>query len=146
MGNLSRLIWCIVAGLFRSRIALQTEILVLRQQLIVLQRKSPKRLVFSNIDRLVLVSLYRISPKVIDALKILKPATVIAWHRAGFRAYWRWKSRPRGGRQHPPKSGSLFEREGAAMIMPSRCKCSTSASGTQPGPPAMSAYSPLLGA
>jgi transposase InsO family protein len=98
MGNLFRLIWCIVAGLFRSRIALQTEILVLRQQLIVLQRKSPKRLVFSNIDRLVLVSLYRISPKVIDALKILKPATVIAWHRAGFRAYWRWKSRPRGGR------------------------------------------------
>src|SRR5215470_14015714 len=98
MGNLSRLIWCIVAGLFRSRIALQTEILVLRQQLIVLQRKSPKRLVFSNIDRLVLVSLYRFSPKVLDALKILKPATVIAWHRAGFRAYWRWKSRPRGGR------------------------------------------------
>jgi hypothetical protein len=98
MGNLFRLIWCIVAGLFRSRIALQTEILVLRQQLIVLQRKSPKRLAFSNIDRLVLVSLYRISPKVIDALKILKPATVIAWHRAGFRAYWRWKSRPRGGR------------------------------------------------
>jgi hypothetical protein len=57
-----------------------------------------KRLVFSNIDRLVLVNLYRFSPKVLDALAILKPATVIAWHRAGFRAYWRWKSRPLGGR------------------------------------------------
>jgi len=98
MGNLCRLIWCITAGLFRSRAALQAEILVLRQQLIVLRRKSPKRLVFSNIDRLVLVSLYRFSPKTLDALKILKPATVISWHRAGFRAYWRWKSRPRGGR------------------------------------------------
>lgn len=87
-----------VAGLFRSRAALQAEILVLRHQLIVLRRRSPKRLVFSNIDRLVLVNLYRLSPKVLDALAILKPATVIAWHRAGFRAYWRWKSRPLGGR------------------------------------------------
>ena len=47
-----------------------------------------------NIDRLVLIGLYRLAPNVLDALKILKPATVIAWHRAGFRAYWHWKSRP----------------------------------------------------
>ena len=93
MGNLCRLIWCVMAGLFRSRAALQAEILVLRQQLIVLRRKSPKRLVFSNIDRLVLVSLYSFWPKVLDAFTILKPATVIRWHRAGFRSYWRWKSR-----------------------------------------------------
>jgi hypothetical protein len=67
-----------VAGLFRSRAALQAEILVLRHQLIVLRRRSPKRLVLSNIDRLVLVNLYRFSPRVLDALAILKPATVIA--------------------------------------------------------------------
>lgn len=98
MGDLCRLIWCVVTGLFRSRAALHAEILVLHHQLNVLRRKSPKRLVFSNIDRLVFAGLYGLTPNVLDALKILKPATVIAWHRAGFRAYWRWKSRPRGGR------------------------------------------------
>src|SRR5260370_9045641 len=42
------------------------------------------------------------SPGVLDALKILKPQTVIRWHRARFRAYWRWKSRGRGGRPKTP--------------------------------------------
>ena len=59
---------------------------------------APKRLAFSTIDRLVFAGLYWLAPGVLDALKILKPETVIRWHRAGFRAYWRWKSRPRGGR------------------------------------------------
>jgi len=47
---------------------------------------------------LVFVGLFGLAPKVLDALRILEPATVIRWHRAGFRAYWRWKSRPQGGR------------------------------------------------
>jgi len=98
MVDLFRLVWCFVAELFRSRAALQAEILVLRHQLNVLRRKSPKRLVFRNIDRLVFAGLYGLTPGVRNALKILKPGTVIAWHRTGFRAYWRWKSRPRGGR------------------------------------------------
>ena len=98
MCDLCRLIWCTVAGLFRSRAALQIEILVLRHQLNVLRRKSPKRLTFRNIDRFMFAVLYGLTPKVLDALTILKPATVIAWHRAGFRAYWRWKSRSCGGR------------------------------------------------
>ena len=59
-------------------------------------------MVFSNIDRVVFAGLYRLAPGVLDALKILKPETVIGWHRAGFRAYWRWKSRPRGGRPSTP--------------------------------------------
>jgi hypothetical protein len=71
-------------------------------QLNVLRRKSPKRLAFGNIDRLVFAALYRVSPGVLDGLKILKPQTVIRWHRAGFRPYWRWKSRPRGGRPKIP--------------------------------------------
>jgi hypothetical protein len=58
-------------------------------QLNVLRRKSPKRLAFGNIDRLVFAALYRVSPGVLDGLKILKPQTVIRWHRAGFRPYWR---------------------------------------------------------
>src|SRR5947209_5104817 len=92
-----------MSGLFRSRTALEVEILVLRHQLNVLRRKSPKRVAFSNIDRLVFAGLYRMVPEVLDALKILKPQTVIRWHRAGFRAYWRWKSRPRGGRPKTPR-------------------------------------------
>ena len=98
MGDLCGLMWCAIAGLFRSRAALQAEILVLRHQLNVLRCRSPKRVAVSNVDRLVLVGLYRLAPNVLDALKILQPETVVRWHRAGFRAYWRWKSRPRAGR------------------------------------------------
>jgi hypothetical protein len=63
-----------------------------------LRRKSPKRVALNSIDRLLLVGLYRLVPAVLDALKIVSPETLMSWHRAGFRAYWRWKSRPRGGR------------------------------------------------
>ena len=89
MRDLCSLIWCAVVGLVRSRVALQTEILVLRHQLNVLRRKSPKRMALGNIDRVVLIGLYRLAPKVLEALKIITPETVIRWHRAGFRAYWR---------------------------------------------------------
>jgi hypothetical protein len=102
MGDLCGLMWCAIAGLFRSRAALQAEILVLRHQLNVLRRRSPKRVAVSNVDRLVLVGLYRLAPKVLDALKILQPETVVRWHRAGFRTYWRWKSRPHAGRPKIP--------------------------------------------
>src|SRR5467141_1506688 len=102
MSGLCRLIWCALIGLFRSRTALEAEILVLRHQLNVLRRKSPKRLAFGNVDRLVFAGLYRLAPGVLDALKILKPQTVIRWHRSGFRAYWRWRSRPHGGRPKTP--------------------------------------------
>jgi hypothetical protein len=81
---------------------LQTEVLVLRHQLNVLRRRAPKRVAVSNIDRLVFAGLYRLAPEVLDAVKILKPETIIRWHRAGFRAWWRWKSRPRGGRPRTP--------------------------------------------
>jgi len=81
---------------------LEVEILTLRHQLNVLRRKAPKRLAFSNFDRLVFTSLYRIAPGVLDALVIVKPETVIRWHRAGFRLFWRWKSRTRGGRPMVP--------------------------------------------
>jgi hypothetical protein len=99
MSDLCKLIWYALIGLFRPRTALQAEILVLRHQLNMLRRKSPQRLAFANVDRLVFAGLYRLAPGVLDALKILKPQTVIRWHRAGLRAYWGWKSRPRGGRQ-----------------------------------------------
>src|SRR5258705_2355901 len=57
---------------------------------------------FGIFDRLIFVGLYRLFPKACDALAIVKPDTIIRWHRAGFRAYWRWKSRRRGGRPTVP--------------------------------------------
>jgi len=72
--------------------------MILRHQLNVLQRKSPKRPTFGMLDRLMFAGLYRLAAKVLGALAIVKLETVIKWHRAGFRSYWRWKSRRRGGR------------------------------------------------
>src|SRR6266404_8620743 len=91
-----------LTSLFRSRARLEAEILVLRQQINVLRRKSPKRLTFGSFDRMVFVGLYRLVPRTVDALAIVRPETVIRWHRAGFRSFWRWKSRRRGGRPRVP--------------------------------------------
>jgi transposase InsO family protein len=102
MGDLCKLIWCAFTRLFRPRASLEAEIPVLRHQLNVLRRKSPRRIAFTGFDRMVFAGLYRLAPSVLDALKIVKPATVIGWHRAGFRAYWRWKARSRGGRPRIP--------------------------------------------
>jgi hypothetical protein len=102
MWDFCRLTWWALVGLFRSRRALEAENLVLRQQINVLRRTAPKRLLISSIDRLILVSLYRLFPDVRGALAIVKPDTMIRWHRAGFRAYRRWKSRTRRGRPKVP--------------------------------------------
>ena len=102
MRDMLKLIWWVVIGLFRSRASLEAEIVALRHQLNVLRRKSTKRLAFSNFDRLIFAGLYRIAPNVLNALVIVKPETVIGWHRAGFRLFWRWKSRSRSGRPKVP--------------------------------------------
>ena len=102
MADILKLICWAVIGLFRSRASLEAEILALRQQLNVLRRKSPKRPTFSNVDRLIFAGLYQIAPHVLDALTIVEPETVVRWHRAGFRLFWRWKSRCRGGRPKLP--------------------------------------------
>jgi hypothetical protein len=91
-----------VVDRFRSRAALEAEILSLRQQINVLRRTAPKKQTFSSIDRLIFICLYRLVPGVRDALAIVKPETVAKWHRAGFRLYWRWKSKARGGRPTVP--------------------------------------------
>ncbi|WMT79619.1 hypothetical protein [Bradyrhizobium sp. Ash2021] len=75
---------------------------MLRHQLNILRRSSPKRPILGRIDRFVFVGLYGLAPSVLSALAIVRPETVIRWHRAGFRLYWRWKSRPRGGRPKVP--------------------------------------------
>src|SRR5271165_7246013 len=102
MWDACKLLWSLFLGLFRSRASVGAENLALRQQIIVLRRTAPKRLSFNALDRLIFVGLLRLFPDTRHALAIVRPATVIRWHRAGFRAYWRWRSRPRRGRRiHP---------------------------------------------
>src|SRR5260221_12520025 len=92
------LLWTALTCLFRSRVRLEAEILVLRKQINGLRRKSPRRSVFRRFDRLVFVGLYRLAPGILEALAIVRPETVVRWHRAGFRSFWRCKSRRRVGR------------------------------------------------
>ena len=91
-----------VVDLIRSRAALEAEIWTLRQQINVLRRTAPKRVSFRVFDRLVFVGLCRLFPNICDTLEIVKPDTIVRWHRAGFRSYWRWKSRPGGHRPTVP--------------------------------------------
>jgi putative transposase len=97
MGDWIRIaVWCFVSGL-RGRRNLALENLALRQQLMVLQRqKGAVRL--KDRDRVFWLWLRRVWPDWRQALVLVQPATVVGWHRRGLRAYWRWKSRPRGGR------------------------------------------------
>ena len=78
---------------FRSRAALQVEILALRHQLTVLKRSQRGRLRLNSADRLLWVGLSRLWSQWRSALLIVRPETAIAWHRRGLRWYWRWKSR-----------------------------------------------------
>ena len=98
MTDLFKLILGALASLFRSRAKLEAENLVLRQQINVLRRRMPKRPHLNNTDRALFVWLYRWFPSILEALAIVRPETIIRWHRAGFRAYWRWRSRNRVGR------------------------------------------------
>src|SRR5262249_29048987 len=86
------------ASPFKSKGRLEAENAVLRHQLIVLQRRVRGRVRLTNGDRLFLVQLYRWVPSILRAIMIIRPETLVRWHRAGFRRYWRWKSRSLGGR------------------------------------------------
>ena len=98
MKDLLKLILGVLASLFKSRAKLEAEILILRQQINVLRRRAPKRPHFNNTDRFLFVWLYHWFPSVLGAIAIVRPETIIRWHRAGFRAYWRWRSRNHVGR------------------------------------------------
>jgi hypothetical protein len=102
MWDLFRLIFGLIIDLFRSRAALQAEVLVLKQQIIVLRRGKPNRMSFLAVDRFILGWVCRLFSKAHDALAIVRPDTVVRWHRAGLRLFWRWKSRRRLGRPAVP--------------------------------------------
>src|SRR5580692_160991 len=87
----------------RSRASLELELVALRHQVTVLHRQRPGRPRLFSTDRLLWVWLYRIWPQVLNTMVLVKPATVVQWHRKGFRLYWRRRSRhlgrPRMGRE-----------------------------------------------
>ena len=85
----------------RDRVSLQFELIALRHQLLVLERKRTAQSRLTRIDRFLWVWLYRLWPGCLDVVVIVKPDTVIRWHRRGFRLFWTWKSRPRR-RGRPP--------------------------------------------
>src|SRR5215468_8321541 len=92
----------LVASPFKSKSRLEAENAALRQQLIVLRRKVRGRVQFTNSERLFFIQLYRWCPSVLKAMIIVRPDTVVRWHRAGLRRYWRWKSCGRAGRPQIP--------------------------------------------
>jgi transposase InsO family protein len=93
MDKLKRSIVSRLACRFRSRAVVELENLALRHQLHVLRRQRPGRLRLFTFDRLLWVVLYRLWPRCLEAMVLVKPATVIQWHRQGFRLFWRWRSR-----------------------------------------------------
>src|SRR3984893_3720840 len=88
----------VLASPFKSKLRLEAENAVLRHQLIVLRRRVRGRAQPTNNDRWFLVQMYRWLPSILKLVTIVEPETLVRWHRAGFRCYWRWKSRPQGGR------------------------------------------------
>jgi transposase InsO family protein len=98
MFALMHLVRAAVASLFRSKERLEAENAALRHQVIVLRRMMKGRVRLTNGDRLFFVWLCRLFPSALSAIAIIRPETIVRWHRAGFRRYWRWKSRSVGGR------------------------------------------------
>ena len=95
------LIWFLLAVLassFKSKSRLEAENAVLRHQLIVLRRRVRGRAQHTNNGRWFLVQMYRWFPSILKVVTIVQPETLVRWHWAGFRRYWRWKSNLRGGR------------------------------------------------
>jgi hypothetical protein len=92
-----RLLAADVANLFKSRRRLEAENLFLRHQLNIASRR-PQRLRLRCSDRALLVWMTRLWPSLLGLARVVEPATILRWHRARFRLYWRWKSHGRAGR------------------------------------------------
>jgi hypothetical protein len=88
----------VLAAPSKSKMRLEAENALLRHQLTVLRRRLQGRVRLTNNDRWFLIVLYRWFPSILQVLIVIRPETLIRWHRSGFRCYWRWKSRPVGGR------------------------------------------------
>src|SRR6476619_1072208 len=87
-----------VTDLFKSRSRLEAENLFLRHQLTIAMRRAPPRLRLRGGDRALLIGMTRLWPNLRDMTRVVQPETILRWHRAGFKVFWRWKSRNRAGR------------------------------------------------
>ena len=87
-----------LTDLFKSRSRLEAENLFLRHQLNLALRQKPPRIRLQGSDRALLVWMVRLWPSLLDAVQVVQPETILRWHRAGFRTFWRWRSRNRVGR------------------------------------------------
>jgi len=90
-----------IADLFKSRRRLEVENLILRHQLNIILRRQPQRLRLRGSDRALMIWMTRRWPNLLALARVVQPATILRWHRAGFRSYWRWKSQ---GQQEGPES------------------------------------------
>jgi hypothetical protein len=98
MIGLLRFVLAILVSTVKSKSRLEAENAALRHQLIVLRRNGRGRVRLTNNDRCFFIQLHRWFPSILQVLTIIRPETLIRWHRSGFRSYWRWKSRSLGGR------------------------------------------------
>jgi transposase InsO family protein len=87
-----------IVALFKSRCRLEAENLFLRHQLSIVLRHAPPRPRLRGSDRALLVWMTQLWPSLLGAARVVQPDTILRWHRAGFKAFWRWKSRNRAGR------------------------------------------------
>lgn len=104
-------LWWILGLRLKSRARIEAENLTLRHQLNVVCRSAPRRVRLRISDRFLLVWLYRLWPSVLDSMVIVRPDTVVRWHRRGFKAFWRWRSRSCPGRPRIPKEIRELVRE-----------------------------------
>src|SRR6202049_4045467 len=100
MIGLFRFVLAVLASPFKSKVRLEAENAVLRHQLVVSRRGLHGRVRLTKHYCLFFFQLYRWFPAILQVLTIIRPETLVRWHRAGFRCYWRWKSRRRGGGPH----------------------------------------------
>ena len=98
MIGLLRFVLAVLTSPIKSRLRLEAENAALRHQLMVLRRRLQGRIRLTNHDRWFLIRLYRWFPSILSVLTIVRPETLVRWHRTGFRRYWHWKSRSSGGR------------------------------------------------
>src|ERR1700761_3087152 len=102
MIGMLRFAFAVLLSPFRSKLRLEAENAVLRHQLIVLRRRMHGRVRLTNHDRWLLIQLYRWFPSILQVLTIIRPETLVRWHRGGFRCYWLWKARRHCGRPTVP--------------------------------------------
>ena len=103
MAGIMRTLWWVLGLRLKSRARIEAENLALRHQLNVVRRSAPKRVRLRSSHRLLFIWLYRLWPGVLDSVVIIQPETVVRWHRRGFKAFWRWKSRGYPGRPSIPR-------------------------------------------